>query len=108
MFENLDSEDYEEVTITIQMTGASFDFTAELKYYNQVPFNMTQLLSTMAYSLYVSAVIAIQIFSAYMILKIMDVPNFVFTAKFSLLTISLCNIEDFSQTMSHIQNIMSS
>lgn len=39
-----------------------------------------------------SAVIAIQIFSAYMILKIMDAPNFVFTAKFSLLTISLCNI----------------
>lgn len=36
MFENLDSDDYEEVTITIQMTGASFDFTAELKYYNQV------------------------------------------------------------------------
>jgi hypothetical protein len=36
MFENLDSDDYEEVTITIQMTGASFDFTAELKFYNQV------------------------------------------------------------------------
>lgn len=36
MFENLDSDDYEEVTITIQMTGSTFDFTAELKFYNQV------------------------------------------------------------------------
>jgi hypothetical protein len=36
----------------------------------------------------------------------MDAPNFVFTAKISLLTLSLCNIEDFSQTMSHIQYIM--
>ena len=62
----------------------------------------------MAYSLYVTAIIAIQIFSAYKILKIMDQPNFVYTAKFSLLTISLCNIQDFSQTMTHIQNIMSS
>lgn len=49
-----------------------------------------------------------QIISAYMLLKIMDAPNFVFTAKISLLTLSLCNIEDFSQTMTHIQYIMSS
>lgn len=62
----------------------------------------------MAYSIYVSVIIAIQIFSAFKILKIMDQPNFAYTAKFSLLTISLCNIQDFSQTMSHIQNIMSS
>lgn len=41
-----------------------------------------------------------------MLVKIMDAPNFVFTAKISLLTLSLCNIEDFSQTMSHIQYIM--
>jgi hypothetical protein len=39
---------------------------------------------------------------------VMDAPNFVFTAKFSLLSVSLCNIEDFSLTMVHIQNIMSS
>jgi transmembrane E3 ubiquitin-protein ligase len=62
----------------------------------------------MAYSLYVSAVTAIQIYSAYVLLKIMDAPNFVFSAKFSLLTLSLCNIEDFSQTMTHIQYIMGS
>lgn len=37
-FENLDSEDYEEVTITIQMTGNNFEFTAELRFYNQVTF----------------------------------------------------------------------
>ena len=52
--------------------------------------------------------IAIQIYSSFRILKIMDAPNFVFTAKFSLLTLSLCNIEDFSQTMTHIQYIMGS
>ncbi len=38
----------------------------------------------------------------------MDAPNFVFSAKMSLLTLSLCNIEDFSQTMNHIQYIMGS
>ena len=38
----------------------------------------------------------------------MDAPNFVFSAKISLLTLSLCNIEDFSQTMNHIQYIMGS
>lgn len=62
----------------------------------------------MSYSIYVTGVIAMQIISAYMLLKIMDAPNFVFTAKISLLTLSLCNIEDFSQTMTHIQYIMSS
>jgi hypothetical protein len=51
-----------------------------------------QIVSTMTYSLYVSAVTAIQIYSAYMLLKIMDAPNFVFSGKFSLLTLSLCNI----------------
>ena len=62
----------------------------------------------MGYSLYVTFAIAIQIYSSFRILKIMDAPNFVFTAKFSLLTLSLCNIEDFSQTMTHIQYIMGS
>lgn len=62
----------------------------------------------MAYSLYVTGVILIQIYSGYVLLKIMDAPNFVFTAKMSLLTLSLCNIEDFSQTMNHIQYIMGS
>lgn len=33
-----------------------------------------------------------QIYSAYVLLKIMDAPNFVFSGKFSLLTLSLCNI----------------
>lgn len=53
-----------------------------------------------------SALVGIQIYSGYMLVKIMDAPNFVFTAKISLLTLSLCNIEDFSQTMNHIQYIM--
>ena len=35
---------------------------------------------------------ALQIFSGYKLVKIMDAPNFVFTAKISLLTLSLCNI----------------
>jgi hypothetical protein len=46
----------------------------------------------MAYSLFVTGMIAIQIFSAYKILQIMDAPNFVFAGKLSLLTLSLCNI----------------
>ncbi len=60
------------------------------------------------YSLYVTAVVAIQIYSGFRLVRIMETPNFVFTAKMSLLTLSLCNIEDFSQTMSHIQYIMGS
>ncbi len=66
------------------------------------------MISTMAYSLFATGLVAIQIYSGYVLLRIMDAPNFVFSAKISLLTLSLCNIEDFSQTMSHIQYIMSS
>jgi hypothetical protein len=46
----------------------------------------------MAYSLFVSGVTCIQIYSAYCLLKVMDAPNFVFAAKFSLLAVSICNI----------------
>jgi hypothetical protein len=35
-FGNLPSDDYEAVTLSIQMTGETFNFTAELTYYNQV------------------------------------------------------------------------
>ena len=49
-------------------------------------------MSTLAYSLFVSAVVGIQIYSGYVLVKIMDAPNFVFTAKMSLLSLSLCNI----------------
>lgn len=62
----------------------------------------------MSYSLFVSAVVALQIYCAFVLLRIMDAPNFVFSARISLLTLSLCNIEDFSQTMTHIQYIMGS
>jgi hypothetical protein len=46
----------------------------------------------MGYSLFVSGVVCLQIFSAFRLLKVMDAPNFVFTAKFSLLAVSICNI----------------
>lgn len=53
----------------------------------------------MAYSFYVSGVIGLQIYSAYVLLRVMEGRNFAFAGKLSLLTLSLCNIEDFSQTM---------
>ena len=62
----------------------------------------------MAYSLYVSAVIGLQVWSAYMLLRVMEGPNLAFAGRLSLLTLSLCNIEDFSSTMEHIQYIMGS
>ena len=62
----------------------------------------------MLYSLYVSGVVAIQIFSAFMLMKEMDTPNFAFGAKFSLLAFAVCNILDFSQAMTHIEYIMGS
>lgn len=62
----------------------------------------------MTYSLYVSGVVAIQIFSAFMLMKEIDSPNAAFGAKFSLLTFAICNILDFSQAMTHIEYIMSS
>ena len=65
-------------------------------------------METLGYSLYVTAVVAIQIYAGYVLVGIMDAPNFVFTGKMSLLALSLCNIEDFSQTMNHIQYIMGS
>jgi hypothetical protein len=67
-----------------------------------------QIVSTMAYSLFVTGVVGIQIYCAFVLLRIMDAPNFVFSGRMSLLTLSLCNIEDFSQTMTHIQYIMGS
>ena len=66
------------------------------------------MIPTLGYSLFVSAVVGLQILSGYQLVKIMDAPNFVFSAKLSLLTLALCNIEDFSQTMNHIQYIMNS
>jgi hypothetical protein len=66
------------------------------------------MVSTMAYSVFVTGVLGIQIYCAWVLLRVMDAPNFVFTGKLSLLTLSLCNIEDFSQTMTHIQYIMGS
>lgn len=66
------------------------------------------MISTLGYSLFVSAVVGLQILAGYRLVKIMDAPNFVFSSKISLLTLSLCNIEDFSQTMNHIQYIMGS
>ena len=62
----------------------------------------------MAYSLFVTAVIGVQVFSAYQLLRTMEGPNFAFAGKISLLTLSICNIEDFSATMEHIQFIMGS
>lgn len=35
-FGSLASDDYAAVTLNIQMVGGSFNFTAELTYYNQV------------------------------------------------------------------------
>ena len=83
------------------MESKSFAFSAELVYYNQV-------VSTIVYSLYVSAVIGLQVWSAYMLLRVMEGPNLAFAGRLSLLTLSLCNIEDFSSTMEHIQYIMGS
>lgn len=108
IFENLDSEDYEEVSITLKMKGKAFDFTAELKFHNQVLIILSKIISTMWYSIYVTAVIAIQIFSAFALLKLIDGPNFASGVKFSILSLCLCNIEDFAQTMSHIEYLMSS
>lgn len=108
IFENLDSEDYEEVSITLKMKGRTFDFTAELKFHNQVLIILSKIISTMWYSIYVTVVIVIQIFSAFALLKLIDGPNFASGAKFSILSLCLCNIEDFAQTMSHIEYLMSS
>lgn len=90
------------------MKGKAFDFTAELKFHNQVLIILSKIISTMWYSIYVTAVIAIQIFSAFALLKLIDGPNFASGVKFSILSLCLCNIEDFAQTMSHIEYLMSS
>jgi len=74
------------------MSGGNFNISAELYYYDQVkPIHM-KIISTMAYSLFVSGVVGIQIYCAYVLLSIMDAPNFVFSGRMSLLTLSLCNI----------------
>jgi hypothetical protein len=85
--------------VRIQSKGKNFDFSAQLTFYNQV-------LSTMAYSAYASFALAIQIYSSMRIIKTMEEPNFVLTAKYSLLTICFCNIYDFYRTMAHIQYVM--
>lgn len=62
----------------------------------------------MLYSLYVSAVVAVQIFSAYMMMRDMDGPNFLFGSRLSLLTLAACNVLDFAQMMTHVELIMGS
>lgn len=61
----------------------------------------------MGYSLYVSAVVLIQIVSVYILLKKIDTNPGVVN-KMSLTTIAMCNIEDFYLTMIHIEFIMTS
>jgi hypothetical protein len=57
----------------------------------------------MLYSLYVSAVVLVQIFSAYMLMRDMDGPNFAAVGcRYSLLTLAACNILDFAQMMAHV------
>jgi hypothetical protein len=57
----------------------------------------------MLYSLYVSAVVLVQIFSAYMLMRDMDGPNFAAVGcRYSLLTLAACNILDFAQMMTHV------
>ncbi len=83
----------------INSKGKKFNFSAQLTFYDQ-------LLSTLAYSAYASLALFIQIFSSVRIIKTMEEPNFVLTAKYSLLTICFCNIYDFYRTMAHIQYVM--
>lgn len=85
--------------MTINSKGKKFNFSAQLTFYNQI-------LSTLAYSAYASLALAIQIYSSVKIIKTMEEPNFVLTAKYSLLTICFCNIYDFYRTMAHIQYVM--
>jgi hypothetical protein len=46
----------------------------------------------MAYSLYLSALLGVQIYSALAMVRAMEGPNFAFAGKVSLLTLSVCNI----------------
>lgn len=62
----------------------------------------------MGYSLYMTLVVGAQIFCAISILKQIDRENPAIISKMSLLTLSICNIEDFYFTMLHIEYIMSS
>ena len=62
-----------------------------------------QIVPTMFYSLYVSAVVLVQIFSAYMVMRDMDGPNFaVIGCQYSLLTLAASNVLDFAQMMTHV------
>jgi hypothetical protein len=57
---------------------------------------------------YVSLVVLLQIGSGRMLLRAMEQQNHALMGKLSLLTLSLCNISDFSSTMSHLEFIMGS
>lgn len=67
-----------------------------------------EIVSTVGYSLYLSAIIIAQVVCAYMLLKNIDGPNPNFSNKFSLTTVAICNIEDFYLTIIHIEYIMTS
>lgn len=62
----------------------------------------------MLYSLYVSGVVAVQIFSAYMVMREMEASNSSFGSRFSLLTLAVCNVLDFAQMMTHVELILGS
>lgn len=55
-------------------------------------FMPTQLVSTLAYCLYLTALVCVQIYSGWVLVRVMEGPNLVFTGKVSLLTLSVCNI----------------
>lgn len=83
------------------MVENNFSFSGTLSYANDK-------LSTVGYCLYVAGILTIQILCVFLLLKNIDRHNPNFTNKFSLTTIAICNIEDFYQTLTHIEYILTS
>lgn len=83
------------------MLENDFNFSGTLSYAND-------RISTVGYCFYVASTLAIQIICVYLLLKNIDRHNPNFANKFSLTTIAICNIEDFYQTLTHIEYILTS
>lgn len=63
-------------------------------------------MTTLAYCLYVTGVVAIQIYSAHQVMEEGEWDTNPHLLKMALLSVALCSIQDFAATMMHIDELI--
>ena len=84
-----------DLRVLVELKGTTFGYSSELVYRNNVGFFVIKIMQSAFYSLFLAALLGVQIFSGAMIIaKLENQPEKL--AKLSILTLALCCMLDFS------------